>query len=388
MKISRLSVDRVFARQFALLLVFAFAYSGAASAQNPQWKGKIETVDGLKVIRNPNAPFFGNLKFDLHEDLQIGREGVENYFFERIVDIKVADDGSIYILDGKAAKIQRYDKDGKHLQTIGKKGQGPGEFQWPFNIYIHPHTHLIYVQDSLQSKIFDPSGKFLRAALLRDYPSAFLVDNNGNFWIIARRLSEKGEFKILEKAGPGGELLAAILEVPHRSYTMSSGARDVIAVAAGYESDLYFTGTASGSILYGYSDTYELMAIDATGKPLFKITKDEARQSIGADEIKGPITGKLPKSKPFFYSLLSDDADRIYALKANSATLAKGDFPKPFDVFGRDGVFLYRLELPYAHTFCIKNGYLYARHVIEDSGLEVVKRFKIGNWEKIRNSAN
>jgi hypothetical protein len=388
MKIGRLSMDRVLRPLFAHLLVFAFAYGGSTNGQSTQWKGKFETVDGLKVIRNPNAPLFGDLKLDLREDLQIGQEGVENYYFERIVDIKIADDGSIYVLDGKAAKIQRFDKDGKHIQTIGKKGQGPGEFQWPFNICIHPQSHLIYVQDSLQSKIFDPSGNFIKAALLRDFPSSFSVDNDGNFWIIARRLSERGEFKILEKTGPGGELLAAILEVPYRSYTMSSGARDVIAVAAGYESDLYFTRTASDLIIYGYSDSYDLTAMDAKGKPHFKIAKEEARQSIGSDEIKGPVTGKLPKTKPFYYSLFSDDTGRIYALKANPATFAKSDVPKPFDVFGRDGVFLYRLELPYSHVFCIKNGYLYARHVIEDSGLEVVKRFKIGNWEKIKNSAN
>jgi hypothetical protein len=59
--------------------------------------------------------------------------------------------------------VLQYDEHGKALQTIGKKGQGPGEFNWPCLVFYQaPH---LYVCDTNQQKIYriEPStGKFLK----------------------------------------------------------------------------------------------------------------------------------------------------------------------------------------------------------------------------------
>jgi hypothetical protein len=379
---------RIYAPLFALILVFALAGSGAGNGQGSQWKEKVVTVDGLKVVRNPNAPLFGDLKLDLREDLQIGKEDVENYIFERIFDLRAANDGSIYVLDYKAGNIKKYDSRGTYLQTIGKKGQGPGEFEMPFRLFLFPKNGDLYVQDSVRIKIFDRSGKYQKETLLRSFPTEFLIDDDANIWAVASTRKDDGEFKTLIKAGPNGDILSTIVEVPYKIYKKQESANLVTTVVTGFENDLHIGSPSPGVCLYGYSDKYELTAVDLSGKNLFKFAKEEAPQPFGSDEIKGPVAASMPKYKPFFYSLSSDDAGRIYVLKANPTRRDKADTRYPYDVFGKDGVFLYKLELPYARAFCIKNGYLYARHVIEDSGLEVVKRFKIVNWEKIRNSAN
>jgi hypothetical protein len=59
-------------------LFFFIAY--ATENQNPQWKGTIEEEDGIKIIRNPNEPLYGEITFELEEDLSIGNEEDENYF--------------------------------------------------------------------------------------------------------------------------------------------------------------------------------------------------------------------------------------------------------------------------------------------------------------------
>jgi hypothetical protein len=369
------------------IVLFILVAILASGAQQP-WKGKIETIDGLKVIRNPNTPLFGDLKFDLREDLQIGKEDVENYIFERILHVRATEDGSIYVLDYKAGNIKKYDRNGVYLQTIGKKGQGPGEFQMPFNFFLNPKTRDLYVQDSIRIKNFDLTGKYQKETLLRNFPTEFLVDDDANIWAVASKRLENGEFKTLIKIGPNGDILATIADVPYKIYEKQASANAVTTVITGFEFDLHFAEIAPRTYLYGYSEKYELKAVDSSGKSLFKIVKEESPQSFAPGEVKGPVAESMPKYKPFFYSLFSDDAGRIYVLKANPTRRDKADARTAYDVFGRDGVFLYKLELPYPRAFCIKNGYLYARHVIEDSGLEVVKRFKIGNWEKIRNSAD
>jgi hypothetical protein len=66
----------------------------------------------------------------LEEDLIIGREDDENYMFYRVKNIEVDNQGNIYVLDAGSHRVQKYDKDGNYLLTIGKRGQGPGEFEF------------------------------------------------------------------------------------------------------------------------------------------------------------------------------------------------------------------------------------------------------------------
>ena len=366
--------------------IVLFVLSMHVQAQKKSaWKGKVEVENGVKIIKNPEKPLYGEIKFELEEDLQIGKEDDDNYIFERIYDVKADRDGNVYVLDGKAGRIQKYDKKGTYLQTIGKKGQGPGEFQMPFGLFIHPKTGLLYVQDMIRIKLFDSAGKYQKETVLRTYPSEFSVDDDGNLWVVANKQMEKGEFKSLEVVGIKGEVISTIVEVPYRIYTKRTGEDSTITVVTGFEHDLHFAKIEENTCIYGYSDKYELSAVDKSGKNLLKFRKEESAKSIVAPYIKGPAAANLPKYEPFFYSIFADDVMRIYVLKNN--VMAAKEKPKEFDIYSKDGYFLYKTMLPYGRAFCIKNGYLYARHILEDTGLEVVKRFKIKNWSSIKNSA-
>jgi hypothetical protein len=61
------------------LFLFVFIIFVSAEQQKVQWKGKIEYEDGVEVIKNPNEPLYGEITFDLVEDLSIGNEDDENY---------------------------------------------------------------------------------------------------------------------------------------------------------------------------------------------------------------------------------------------------------------------------------------------------------------------
>lgn len=118
----------------SIVLFFFSAY--AIENQNFQWKGTIELEDGVKVIKNPNEPLYNEITLDLEEDLSIGNEEDENYMFYTFVRLKVDSQGNIFALDGGNCRIQKFDSDGNYLHTIGRKGQGPGEFNRPFLFQI------------------------------------------------------------------------------------------------------------------------------------------------------------------------------------------------------------------------------------------------------------
>ena len=103
--------------------------------QKTEWKGTIEEVDGVTIVKNPKEPMYGEDVFSLEEELSIGEaeEGKE-YIFSTIRNIAVDDEERIFILDSKEKKIIVFDKNGVFIKTFGRIGQGPGEFQIPSSV--------------------------------------------------------------------------------------------------------------------------------------------------------------------------------------------------------------------------------------------------------------
>jgi sugar lactone lactonase YvrE len=73
----------------------------------------------------------------------------------------------LYVLSGVEGKSERHRVEvfsltGEHLRTIGKRGPGPGEFNFPTNVAVGPDGNL-YVVDMLNFRIqaFDPEGQLV-----------------------------------------------------------------------------------------------------------------------------------------------------------------------------------------------------------------------------------
>lgn len=120
--------------------------------------------DSIQIISNPNEPVFGEIIFDLEEDLRIGKESNENYLFNKIQDVQVDLSGNIYVSDMNNFRIQKFDKNGKYLQTIGRWGQGPGEFEQPTIIRIDNMSGNFFVKDYVYFiEQFKGNGDFIRS---------------------------------------------------------------------------------------------------------------------------------------------------------------------------------------------------------------------------------
>jgi hypothetical protein len=132
------------------ILVVAPLALAAALAEH-----KIETVDGVRVVHNEKGGLWGKApKVALELVRKIGDIDTEdeNLAFNYPSDIAVDKDGAIYVLDAANARIQKFGPDGQFLATIGRKGQGPGEFIFPDAIDFDKDGNLV-VADSAQARI-------------------------------------------------------------------------------------------------------------------------------------------------------------------------------------------------------------------------------------------
>jgi hypothetical protein len=130
---------------------------------------KIETVDGVRVVHNEKGGKWGkNPQVAIKLVRTIGDVDTEdeNLAFNSPSDIAMDSAGNIYILDSGNQRIQEFSPEGKYLATIGRKGQGPGEFTFPSSLDIDSKGYL-YVLDSNQRKlqILTPEGKEFKSIL-------------------------------------------------------------------------------------------------------------------------------------------------------------------------------------------------------------------------------
>ena len=353
-------------------------------AQTPAWKGKMETIDGIKVVHNPETPLFGNVKFDLEQDLQIGKEDDDHYIFGVISSIQADDDGNIYVCDIKLSRVQKYDKNGKFIKTVGKKGQGPGEYENPFEAFLLRKTSSLFVRSNMRVLEYDLNGVYRAQTILRHFPYKTGIGGDGNIWAVPNKIDGTKETRSVEKNGRNGETLWSSAVFPYERYRRILPNGSSVSGTSGWEFDVHFAVNDEKAIWYGYSNAYEIAVIDEGGKVLFKVEKECAKETFSAADKKPEVS---PDYKPFFYGLTSDETGRIYVTRDNPLSTGRGK-PCRFDVFSQDGIFLFSTTLPYARMFAIKDGYLYGRDIAGEDDIPVVRRYKIKNWASIKSNAD
>jgi hypothetical protein len=356
------------------------------TAQKAAWKGKIETENGIRLINNPKEPLLGQIKLDLQEDLSIGSEDDKNYMFYRVRGIAVDNQGNIYVADMSNFRVQKFNRNGKYLMTIGRKGQGPGEFEQPTKILIDESKGNIYVQDQMRIKVFDKEGKYATDIIPNKYAFDFIVAGNGSIAAKLSSTTESGESaRDFAKINSKGEILKTYASFPFYFIIQGKSGTSTVVAFSGLEHDLCIAAVDDQAFLYGFSKEYELNVTDGEGKIVFIIRKDEPYHnfpsSVSNKLRKNQFFYKIPPHMPFFYSILTDNEKRIYVQtnKTEHEPEVKGEV----DVFSKDGYYLYKTIIPHG-TYIIKNGYLYVHVVDEDKAMEYVKRYRIKNWEQIK----
>ncbi len=80
-----------------------------------------------------------------------------------IPNLFVLNNGNFVIIDNfQGKKVYQFDQKGKYIQTIGREGQGPGEYSWPKFGYQSKSGHInIYDGNTFQTNIYDDVGKYL-----------------------------------------------------------------------------------------------------------------------------------------------------------------------------------------------------------------------------------
>jgi DNA-binding beta-propeller fold protein YncE len=162
-------------------------------------RGMIGNAHGMRAGRDGNIWVTDNgdhqvLKFDRTGKVLLklgkrGQAGTDAETFNRPTDIAFAPSGEVYVSDGYGnSRVVKFTADGKYLMDWGKRGTKPGEFNTPHSIGVDSKGR-VYVSDRENNRIqvFDANGKFLRQWNHLGATQNLFVTPEDEMWIITHR---------------------------------------------------------------------------------------------------------------------------------------------------------------------------------------------------------
>ena len=386
-----------------LIIFFLFVVSCTKTkvTEKAEWKGEIEDENGVKVVKNPAEPVYGEILLDLEEDLSIGREDDDNYVFYQVRNIDVDDQGNIYVLEGGNCRLQKFDLTGQYLQTIGKRGQGPGEFESPSRFFLDKENN-IYISERRKRKIhmFNSKGEFVKSILLSNTTTSFSIAPDESIFGIANIRTEEGSNRCIVKMEPKGKIIKNIAQFAAIRPVQRKGSGNTVTtfgISHQYNPALYFSRAFNNKHLYAHSSEYSLFQVNLEGDLELIIKKEEPQHLISQKE-KNKIYERFsdleerwskrvvkeavqwPSHRPYFNGIATDERGRIYVRRVKPVTDESEE--AEFDIFSKEGYYLYKTNLPFTPVV-IKNGYFYEYYSSEETGEVSIKRYKVKNWEQI-----
>jgi len=376
----------------ALILPAALAVVAACDDGGSRWAGTITDSAGVTIVANPAEGIWTEAdRWTLEEDLRIGvQEGDPDHQFGEIGAITIDSHGRIFVLDVQSQQIKIYTADGIYQQTLGSRGDGPGEMQWTLSVLIGPGDTLLVPDRRLQRmNRFAPDGSFINStnysredgvSLSFRTNSSGVVAEQVRPLVVGRRVPDDPEDAIVLWA-PDGTRVDTLASFPSGGYIDMSGPRSTEFHL--YSPEPCWDLTETGGLLFGVNDAYRFEISSSGGRLERVVTKAHeprpvTERDIGIvrthleegwrnDGAPPDLVLRLLKTWhfndffPAFQALYEGPAGTVWVQKVKPPSemtkeeTAALNFPnewvaRKWDVFDSDGRFLGQVAMPTRFT--------------------------------------
>ena len=353
---------------FFIILSSILILFSKCGQQKDEYAIKTEIVDDIKVVINPDYPRDGVIALMLEEELSIGEGEGENYIFDSPGEIRVGEDGNIYINDWGFTNVRCFDKNGQYLRTIGRKGQGPGEFvAFRFNL---SNDGKIYFMDTVNARIsiLDVNGNFINNFKVLNLSTGHFTvysDEDNNIYFSREFRSEKDRYKMTihryntsgDELLSFGEFLGDRIILYERDGKIRQSRRSVSPITV-------WIVTKDGKLYAGYSGKYQISVYEPNGSLSFKF----GREYDPIPDTDNWLSGTSDFLPAFYRNWLLDDDENLWI----ELLKRKGQEEIVYDVFSPEGIYLNQFHVEH-RIYCIKNKKVYCV-VYSEEGIPLITR--------------
>jgi hypothetical protein len=288
--------------------------------------------------------------------------------------VAVDDAGRIYVVDNKPASIKVFAPDGRLVRTIGREGEGPGEFRVGF-IAVHGGYLVLHDPQVARTTVWDTAGTLLRS--WHDsccYWNDIEVDREGRIYIPSVLSGKPGDAPrgipyvrwSLEGVALDTVWVPRVEDPKFWTITSKKGGQVVSAMSTSipFMPGLDWAIHPDGGIIYGWSGRYAIVR-SRTGTDSARVfgkawapdpVTDELRAAEYESRIKEPAkqygeanvraafkVEDLPHTLPAYLGFRVDGSGRVW-VRRYPVTDTTRTF---YDVFDSTGAFLGPVVVPF-----------------------------------------
>ena len=411
----------------AILVTLLVACSDDAGDDAPDWTTQRTVLGDTTVVRTVGGSATSGER-SLVTELAIGAADAaeEHFTFGDITDVDVGPSGELLVMDAQVPALRVYDSSGRFLRTIGRKGEGPGEYDRVNGLAVHRDGRIALWDASLSrinSYSLDgaPNAAWPVSISGRTYTrGALFVDTAGFTYARVR---------VAGASGPGGNEVNGLMKWSPVGALVDSLEPPVAPIAAAQITARVESASMTRSVPFartnvwawsplGYfvsanTGSYAILLHRPAGGPL-RIEREiepvpvQPEERANEEEVatasmrnldptwrwNGP---PIPETKPWFQSVGVGRDGRIWVRvsrpgeripeselappeRGNAGQLMpvrRWRAPGAYDVFEADGEFLGRVLVPFQATLLRMEGDRAWGYVRDSLDVQQVARFRI-----------
>ena len=334
----------------------ALAACDGADQTPGNWRGTMTTLpSGVVVISNPDEGMWpASDAWTLTEDLRIGRpDGEGPDVFWKIIDFEVGPGGDVFVMD-QSQEVRQFRSTGEFVRTLGRQGEGPGEFQGAIGVAFDPEGNAWVADGNLKRySVFGPDGTLQRIVSM---PSPMV----GAFepWV--------GAFDSMGRLYETSLGAPSMTEIPFTSIRLDQAGHVDTVPALSYEfplfngyppppdvmSRLMFSFDTAGTVRVARTDQYRIVhqTLDSSDtlriieRPLAPIALTDAeRDSLVRQFERADVRlDQIPVTRPVIEQILAGPDGTLLVQLVTAPTATES----VFDVFDGEGRLLGQVRTP------------------------------------------
>ena len=352
----------------------------------------VAALENVALFSAESAPQYD---INLEADARFG--DTDSIFISRVSGIAVADDGTLFLSDRSEAVIHVYDGAGEYRESIGRRGEGPGEFQTIVQPELSDGNLFVLDLDQQRISVFDAENYTFRRSFtlgdkegIRGRPLGMELIPDERILVLysgserdGNRLERTETPAILDNEGNLISSGFVTLTENNRLLVESNGMFQIFSMP--FLGQHLVDVTENGEIVTGFTDRFLLHYLSVKGDTLRSIYHDITpppldRQALLNNMESEPIRRELsamdmPDTRQAFNSLRVDDENRLWVSSPSEDTDVY-----TWRILSDTGEKLAQFDKPASSSLqFVKDGFTYFLETDEETGItEVVKyNFKL-----------
>ncbi len=381
-------MSRSFLSLIPIFIMILISCSGAPDIDIPE---EIAAMENVAVFAGDEAPAH---EIRLERVAEFG--DTDEMFIGRPSGIAAADDGTLFMTDGSEAKVHVYSADGGYLQSLGRRGEGPGEF----NSANRPRLHNgeLFVLDTQQQRlsVFDASDfRFLRNISLggggmdiSGFPVGFEPLSDNRILATYNSMVRDGDrfhrtplLKIMDERGE--ELESGIVDLTPGEMFMIQSETSIQIMSLPFMRQSYHVIDGNENLLWGYTGRIHLQFVTLEGEYLRSIYYSRPNPPLNRSAMLANFEDEgvresvraldIPETRPAFHTFLVDDENRIWI-----TLYTEDEQENEIWVLDEGGEKLAEFKKPAVNMLqLVKDRNAYFLEVEEETGLQKIVKYEV-----------